>query len=112
MGEWKGRKETWLESPSETARALALWAWTGLKVMPQHWAPNFLARYLELPPIPHPTSTIRFGVLDSGIKEKESKPRVSHSYNLVLIIIMEACTQIQNQRGVHATHATKLPNGH
>lgn len=29
--------------------------------MPRHLAPYFLAKYLELPPIPHPTSTMFFG---------------------------------------------------
>jgi len=48
-------------NPSVSARALALCAWKGLSVMPWHLAPNFLAMYLELPPIPHPTSTTVFG---------------------------------------------------
>jgi hypothetical protein len=48
-------------SPCAAARALALWAWMGLRVIPWHLAPNLLAMYLELPPIPHPTSTTLLG---------------------------------------------------
>lgn len=57
------RVRTWSDKPWEMARELALSAWTGLRVIPVHLALNFLARYLELPPIPHPTSTILFGLL-------------------------------------------------
>lgn len=48
-------------NPWAAASSWALCACTGLRVMPWHLAPYFLARYLELPPIPHPTSTIFLG---------------------------------------------------
>ena len=57
----KGSHFTLSASPWAAARALALWAWTGLRVIPWHLAPYFLAKYLELPPIPHPTSTTLLG---------------------------------------------------
>lgn len=61
--------ESWALSPWASASCWALCAWTGLRVMPLHLAPNFLARYRELPPMPHPTSTILFGFwFDSSAK--------------------------------------------
>ena len=65
MTSWMSEKRkafayTLSDSPWAVARALALWAWTGLRVIPWHLAPNLLAMHLELPPIPHPTSTTLF----------------------------------------------------
>lgn len=50
------------DNPCAAARAFPLSAWTGLNVMPQHCAPYLFARYLELPPIPQPTSTMVLGL--------------------------------------------------
>lgn len=61
------------ESDWAAARSLALLAWTGLRVIPMHSAPNLEARYLELPPIPHPTSTTLFILFSSSPSSFSSK---------------------------------------
>lgn len=55
-------RQTLSDNPCAAARAFPLSACTGLNVIPEHCAPYLLARYLELPPIPHPTSTIVLGL--------------------------------------------------
>ena len=59
-------------NPSAAVSASALLAWIWLKVIPWHVAPYFLARYLEPPPIPHPTSTICLGLI-LGSSAKQNK---------------------------------------
>lgn len=62
IGKSRTVEKTLSDNPCAAARAFPLSACTGLNVIPEHCAPYLFARYLELPPIPHPTSTIVFGL--------------------------------------------------
>lgn len=72
---------TWSDNPCAAARAFPLSAWTGLNVMPLHCAPYFLAKYLELPPIPHPTSTNVLGFF-SGSSARQEVEKTWKSWSL------------------------------
>lgn len=81
----KGSHFTLSASPWAAARALALWAWTGLRVMPWHLAPYFLARYLELPPIPHPTSTRLLGLFVGSSANQFRRRKKTSRWKLIFI---------------------------